>query len=327
MTALVRLICSLALGCLVAFAAAAPASAAPSPAGGDRMSGGQELSGGQWLMSPNRTHGLAFQTDGDLVAYAPHDRATWRSGTGGNPGARFVLQPDGNAVIYAADGRVLWHAGSYGNPGAVLRVQDDGNVVVYRTNGSAAWYSGWDRTGLASGQALYRGQQVTSANGTYRLLLQDDGNAVIYGAKDLYSPQGRPLYFSGSYGADRLVLQGDGNLVAYAGSRAVWNSGTWRASRATFVLQDDGSAVVARRDGTAAWATTRDIGQHSFKPNQRWTSSGQTSAPGFVGCSAFQQRSVAQAEYDKYLLDFGDPLGLDPYDAGVACWDQTVRID
>ena len=68
----------------------------------------------------------------------------------------------------------------YGNPGAGLKVQNDGNVVLYRANGSAAWFTGWDRTGLFAGQYLSTGQQVTSANGRYHLILQPDGNVVVY---------------------------------------------------------------------------------------------------------------------------------------------------
>lgn len=117
---------------------------------GSQLSAGQSMSGGQWLMAPNGRYGLAFQGDGNLVAYGPNDRPLWHSGTYGNPGARFTLQGDGNAVIYAADGRVLWHSYTYGYGGSVLRAQSDGNVVIYRGNGAPSWYSGWD-TGQRAG--------------------------------------------------------------------------------------------------------------------------------------------------------------------------------
>jgi hypothetical protein len=112
---------------------------------GDRLSAGRSMSGGQWLMAPNGRYGLAFQADGNLVAYGPADRPLWHAGTHGNPGARFTLQQDGNAVITAADGRVLWHSHTWGSGGSVLRAQSDGNAVVYRADGAPAWYSGWDQ--------------------------------------------------------------------------------------------------------------------------------------------------------------------------------------
>lgn len=91
------------------------------------------MSGGQWLMAPDGRYGMAFQADGNLVAYGPDYRPLWHAGTYDNPGARFTLQADGNAVITAADGRVLWHSYAWGNPGSSLRAQSDGNVVVYRS--------------------------------------------------------------------------------------------------------------------------------------------------------------------------------------------------
>lgn len=108
------------------------------------------MSGEQWLMAPNGRYGLAFQADGNLVAYGPNDRPLWRAGTYGNPGARFTLQPDGNAVITAANGRMLWHSSIWGNGGSTLRAQSDGNVVIYRGGGAPTWYSGWD-TGQRAG--------------------------------------------------------------------------------------------------------------------------------------------------------------------------------
>lgn len=226
----------------------------PALATGSSMSAGQQLAAGTWLLSPDRTHGLTFQADGNLVAYGPRDRALWSSGTYDNPGATFVLQSDGNAVIYSSAGAVLWHAGTYGNPGATLKVQDDGNVVLYRASGGAAWFTGWDRTSLFPGDSITRGQQITSADGRYHLILQDDGNVVTYQG-------GRSLFYSGSYGADRLSLQADGNLVAYAGGRPVWDAGTWREGRLRLDVQDDGNAVLYRGNGSPAWYSAYDTGR------------------------------------------------------------------
>jgi hypothetical protein len=234
----------------------------PSPADTDYMFGGQQLTAGQWLMSPDRTHGLAFQADGNLVAYGPNYRPLWSSGTYGNPGAVFTFQPDGNAVIYAANGAVLWHAGTYGNPGASLQLHNDGNVVIYRSNFSAAWHSGGERTGFYPGVWLLPGQQVTSANGRYWLILQRDGNVVVY-ARD-----GRPIFFTGSYNSTSLTLQPDGNLVAYrANGTAAWNSGTWREGSLRLDVQNDGNVVLYRGDGSAAWYSGWDAGQRATSPS------------------------------------------------------------
>ena len=238
----------------------AKAGGAPAPATSSVLTGGQSLAGGQWVLSPDRSHGLAFQGDGNLVAYGPGYRPLWSSGTYGNPGATFTLQGDGNAVVTAADGAVLWHAGTYGNPGARLAVQDDGNVVITRTDGTVAFYTGWDRTGLNPGEVLLPGQQVTSLNGRYHLILQGDGNTVVYG------PGGRPVFFTGSFGATTLKLQGDGNLVAHRGTTPVFDTGTYRAGRVRLEVQDDGNTVLYDARRKAVWWSGQDTGGRATTP-------------------------------------------------------------
>ena len=290
-----------------------------APVTGDTLRGGQTMAGGQWLMSADRTHGLSFQADGNLVAYAPNYRVLWSSATYGNPGARFTLQADGNAVIYAADGRVLWHAGTYGNPGADLRVQNDGNVVISRANGSAAWYSGWDRTGMVAGDLLTTGQQITSANGRYHLIVQRDGNVVVY-----HSATGRPLFFTGSYGAASLRLQGDGNLVAYnGGGGAHWHSDTWREGRSRLEVQDDGNVVLYRADGSPSWYSGWDTGRAATGPGNGTHVAHQPPAPPVT-----PQPSVYYADCDAVRAAGAAPLhsyqpgyrsALDRDSDGVAC--------
>jgi hypothetical protein len=300
---------------------------ANSPAETDVMAGGQQLDGGQWLMSADRSHGLAFQTDGNLVAYAPNNRVLWSSRTYGNPGAVLKMQPDGNLVIYASNGRVLWHASTYGNPGATLKVQNDGNVVLYRSNGSAAWFTGWDRTGINSGQYLNTGQQITSANGRYHLILQPDGNIVVYAGA-------RPLFFTGSYGTTVLSLQGDGNLVGYRGNGAVsWNSSTWREGPSRLSVQNDGSVVLYRADGTAAWYSGWDSGQWANSPSNgtyvpRPAAPAPAPDPGPTrpgnpgdtkNCGDFSTWREAQNWFDTYYPYYGDVARLDGDGNRIAC--------
>jgi hypothetical protein len=235
---------------------------APVPAGADTLTGGASLAGGQWVLSGDRTHGLAFQADGNLVAYGPGYRPLWSSATYANPGATFAFQADGNAVVYSASGRVLWSSGTYGNPGARLRVQDDGNVVVTRADGSVAFYTGGDRTGLNPGEVLYPGQQVTSPTARYHLILQADGNLVTY------ERSGRPVYFAGSYGATTLRVQSDGNLVAYrADGRPTFDTGTFRAGRVRLEVQDDGNVVLYDTRRRPVWYSGQDTGAGATTPS------------------------------------------------------------
>ncbi|NJM87302.1 MAG: hypothetical protein HC847_09030 [Hydrococcus sp. RU_2_2] len=113
---------------------------------------------------------------------------------------------------------------------------------------------------LRTEQKLGVEESIVSNNGRYQLVLQGDGNLVLYGLK------GRVLrgatWASGTDGqvATQVVLQRDGNFVVY-GSRgrvpggATWASGTDGQGGTTLVMQDDGNLVLYRPDGSAVWAT------------------------------------------------------------------------
>jgi L,D-peptidoglycan transpeptidase YkuD (ErfK/YbiS/YcfS/YnhG family) len=261
----VRLLVGLVTGILIAagLLGVLPARAAVL---GDTLAAGQQLAGGDGVASASGAYSLDVQADGNAVVYAADRRVLWSSGTYANPGARLVLQADGNAVVYSTAGRALWNSGTWGNPGSRLLLQDDGNLVLYRSNGTAAWFTGWDQgpplaaaTGdsMQSGQQLGAGQSLTSPNGSYTLLVQTDGNVVTYAAGT------RVLWNTGTWGAAgaRLVLQSDGNLVVRASNGvAVWNSGTWANPGSRLTLQNDGNLVLYRSNGSAAWYTGWDRG-------------------------------------------------------------------
>ncbi|KAJ3381568.1 hypothetical protein HDU92_005254 [Lobulomyces angularis] len=77
------------------------------------------------------------------------------------------MQGDGNLVLYGPNSKVLWAAGTNKNvKGNFAILQRDGNFVVYNHQSSPLWASN------------------TAGKGSppHRLLLQDDGNLVIYDA-------------------------------------------------------------------------------------------------------------------------------------------------
>ena len=94
---------------------------------------------------------------------------------------------------------------------------------------------------LAAGSCLKHNEFLESTNGCFKLILQDDGNLV------LYRKNGRLVSWStGTQRSctNRVCMQRDGNLVAYdCHDVAMWSTGTfYRGSH--LVLQDDGNAVV-----------------------------------------------------------------------------------
>jgi hypothetical protein len=100
---------------------------------------------------------------------------------------------------------------------------------------------------LAAGGTLTEGDYLESDRGQYKLIMQGDGNLVLYQeGKALWSSEtgGNP----GSY----AVMQGEGNLVVYDGGTATWNSSTWGFSGAYLALQNEGNLVIYQ-DGHPVW--------------------------------------------------------------------------
>ena len=140
--------------------------------------------------------------------------------------------------------------------GAHLEVSDNGYVKIL--NGSQElWKSPSslkqeDIRRILSTAAniieLKKGEQVTSDNGKYKLILQNDGNLVLYNASN------RPIWHtwtSSSYKAsqvDHFNVQDDGNMVIYsADGKPIWASNTWIGSgkyNVSLRLQDDGNLVL-----------------------------------------------------------------------------------
>jgi hypothetical protein len=96
------------------------------------------------------------------------------------------------------------------------------------------------RTGLTPGQSLRNGARLTSPDGRYSLIMQSDGNLVIYGP-------GGAQWATSTNGPGRwAVMQSDGNLVVYGPSGPLWASNTGDQPGAHLVMQSDGNLVIYR---------------------------------------------------------------------------------
>ncbi|MUL65026.1 lectin [Mycobacterium sp. CBMA 234] len=102
---------------------------------------------------------------------------------------------------------------------------------------------------LNKGEKLEVGQELTSNNGAYRLVLQDDGNLVLYVGE-------QSVWATGTNGqaVQRAEVQEDGNFVLYTADQPVWDSKTSGASDVRLVLQDDRNLVLYASDG-AKWSS------------------------------------------------------------------------
>lgn len=110
---------------------------------------------------------------------------------------------------------------------------------------------------MQAGQWLNTGSQLLSPNRLYRLVLQDDGNCVLYRISG--GPQ--PLWSTGSRGAGcRLSLSSEGLLqLSDSTGKALWQTGSPHGAGAYYLqIQDDGNLVLYRRQGPVVipdWAS------------------------------------------------------------------------
>ena len=194
---------------------------------------------------------LVMQADGNLVLAAAAGPPLWSSATVGSPGAFAVMQTDGNLTVRSFSGEVLWSSATAGHPGARLEVDDDGSLAVVGPKGDL-WCSGSRESELVSRGVLSPGWVLESPIWLSRLVMQSDGNLV------LYSIGGRVLWQSrtaGNPGAS-AVMQHDGDLVVRATSgRVLWTSGTGTDAGAELTFSVSGGIAVTTPSGTVPWTS------------------------------------------------------------------------
>jgi hypothetical protein len=114
---------------------------------------------------------------------------------------------------------------------------------------------------LLVNQQLNVNDQLFSNNRLVRLIMQGDGNLVLYRTVDDIA-----LWASNTpqRHVNHAIMQGDGNFVAYsAAGQPFWASGTNGHSGVYVVLQDDGNLVVYDGSNRALWASNTNF---TWKP-------------------------------------------------------------
>ena len=90
---------------------------------------------------------------------------------------------------------------------------------------------------------------MTSQNGAYKLILQEDGNLVLYAGDDsVWSTK------TNGQSVQRAEVQADGNFVLYTADKPVWASQTKGAKDVRLTLQDDRNLVLYASSGPA-WSS------------------------------------------------------------------------
>ena len=239
----------------------------------------------------------------------------WSTGThvpreGRSRGKYAIMEEHGNFVVYDRDAHPVFETATGRHPGAFLRLQSDGNLVVYTSDLKALWASNTaarlggagelprqpprarpklpDVKGLP-GQLtmdlrprwrLNRGDSLYSPLGGFRLILQDDGNLVLYVVDDermpgditpvlLHTEEISALLYHDALWSTRTnafsrnagpgaycVMKEDGNLVLYDDDdNPRFQTHTEGHPGAFLRCQDDGNLVIYTRDNKPIWQT------------------------------------------------------------------------
>lgn len=100
---------------------------------------------------------------------------------------------------------------------------------------------------------LKAGGNLVSPNGQFTLVVQGDGNVVVYRSACVGDPKCH-TWATGTNGQTSnplFVMQADGNLVLYNGmldpAKALWNIGPAAVAEYLLIMQDDGNLVVYSR--------------------------------------------------------------------------------
>ena len=193
---------------------------------------------------------LLMQSDGNLVLYYSDLGALWATGTVGSGAVRAVMQSDGNLVLYRADNTPVWASNTVGQA-ATLWLGTDGNLSIIRNADKVVvWSTNTAQSTLRPNSALDVDQKLTSPNGQFFLMMQSDGNLV------LYQKGVGPLWATGTTGSGAFYAYNNGSLVVVKRYQVyVWQSPSFGGD-ATLKLQDDGNLVAVRdKDGVIVWST------------------------------------------------------------------------
>jgi len=241
-------------------------------------SGGLVFETDRKLTSDNKEMYLIMERIGNLALYCRNDRMIWESGTEGIAvGKGLLIEADGNMLLYDEKTKqVAWETDTHGaSDGSYLRLvaQDDNNLVLYDSTERPLWATetvnqcketpkegactGDRCVVLAKGKdvILAPGESIKAENGEITLLMQRDGNLVLYCAG------GTPVWHSNTWywetESRSLVIKNTGDMkVVDKNQIERWSSNTeGNTEGVTLVAQDDNNLVLYTRGGVPIWHT------------------------------------------------------------------------
>jgi hypothetical protein len=222
----------------------------------------------------NAPYTAVYQSDNNFVIYNSSkpswSTVTWNSSPDQLGEMKLTMQTDGDLVITnsTSQNNPVWHTNTAAPkpPQPVLVPALPTPVVsvppppAYKScAGLDASYSYLGDT-IPPGTSLNQCMGIRSPNGRFILVMQSDGNLVLYDTSTRQPLWASNTYDSGSSPPYSAEFQNDYNFVVYKGSehKPTWASQTYNKLSDRLVMQNDGNVVIYRGN-TAIWATNTAI--------------------------------------------------------------------
>jgi hypothetical protein len=207
---------------------------------------GESLENEALMLSSNSYFALAVEDN--KVTHRIGAKSVWSSPQSEGKIRGLFNQTDGNLVLHDEAWNVVWASNTGGSGPSTLSFATDGSLILKRNSDNATiWTNGATAINssavinsfMGANDRLYPQQAIESTDRSYRLVLQGDGNLVLY-------YENKPVWATGTYNkpVKFLGMQSDGNLVLYGPNYTVlWSTKTSWPSGGTFYVQDDGNLV------------------------------------------------------------------------------------
>jgi hypothetical protein len=169
-----------------------PAQAKPSSDWSSFMAAGDSLTANQVLMSPDASHYLIYEPNGNVEVFNNWlGWLIWCTDTeGAVPTGQFAFQEDGNICLLDANGKCWWSSNTQGTADlTTLNMESNGTLCAFNRTGSYWQSSDPDLRvppsvlphlfAMYPGDRIWRGRIILAPDGSHYLTVLSDGNVVV----------------------------------------------------------------------------------------------------------------------------------------------------
>lgn len=217
------------------------------------------LENGLRTTSKNGRYYLIMQHNGNLALYTKYNSMLWSTGTGGLGAIEARMQHDGNLVLYGEQKQGIWASNTWGHDGARLALKDTGDLVIIDRKGEIIWKGFTANLITTFTLVLCFDEKISSPNGKYHLIMQRDGNLVMY------DEQNNSIWASGTSGSgatNARVLRFGFLQLFDDEEQVIWTVGKEQGGPDTRVflnLYDNRNLILSDTGMRKIWATETSL--------------------------------------------------------------------